>query len=273
MKKLLLSLFLGSALCANAQDVIWSDDFNDEDISDWILVDADEDGRDWSVVQIVDAEGNPVNTPLLRSASWATVALTPDNWAVSPMIDLSNYPSGSTVTLDWSVMAIDASWDLEKYSVYVGTVNDVFALVDSPVTMTENSLGGVNELTPRTLNISELAGAPEVYVAFRHYDTSDQFTMEIDDVSVTGTALSTDSFFANNFRMYPNPASSVINLSGIQNELQSVQLTDINGRVVKNIALNGIAETQINVSDLTSGVYFLKVQSALGTGTAKVIKN
>ncbi len=272
MKKSLLALLLGSVFCANAQSVVWMDDFDDEDISDWTLIDADGDGRDWSAVQIQDQGGNPVGTPLLRSASWATVALTPDNWAISPMIGLSDYAPGSTITLDWSVMAIDADWDVEKYTVYVGTSDDPAALEASNVQFTEETLAGVNELTPRTLDISQFAGEAAVYVAFRHYDVSDQFTIEVDDVMVTGT-LGVDSFFTNNFRMYPNPASNVINLSSIQSQMQSVILTDINGRIVKNIALNGIAETQINIADLNSGMYFLTVKSDRGTGTTKVIKN
>lgn len=272
MKKSLLALLLGSVFCANAQSVIWSDDFDDEDISDWTLIDADGDGRDWSAVQIQDNDGNPVGTPVLRSASWATIALTPDNWAISPMIDLSAYPDGSTVILDWSVMAIDADWDAENYTVYVANSDDPTILEASSVQFSEETLAGVNELTPRTLDISAYAGEPAVYIAFRHYDVSDQFTMEIDDVMVTGT-LGVDSFFTNNFRMYPNPATSVINLSSIQNGMHSAKLTDINGRIVKNIALNGISETQINIADLNSGMYFLTVQSDRGTGTTKVIKN
>lgn len=275
MRKILLGLLLGSAFYTNAQTVVWSDDFDDLDISDWTLVDDDGDGYDWSAVQIQDELGDPVGTPVLRSASWSSAdgPLTPDNYAISPVLDLSSYPAGSTITLDWSVMAIDAAYDAEQYSVYVATSDDPMVLMDSPTTMTETSLDGVNSLTPRTLDLSDFAGEPAVYVAFRHYGVSDQFTMEIDDVSVTATALGTSEFFASNFKMYPNPSSAVVNLSSANAQIESVQLTDINGRTVKNIALNGVAETQINIADLTTGVYFLKVQSNLGTGTTKVLKN
>ena len=47
-------------------------------------------------------------------------------------------------------------------------------------------------------------------------------------------------------------------------------MTDINGRTVKQI--NG-ATSQINISDLTAGVYFLKVASENGVGSTKIIKN
>jgi hypothetical protein len=275
MKKTLLALLLGSAFCVNAQTVVWSDDFDDEDISDWTLVDVDGDEFDWGAVQIQDEDGNPVGTPVLRSASWnvAEGPLTPDNWAITPVLDLSNYPTGSTITLDWSVMAIDASYDAEKYSVYVSTSNDPTVMINSSTTFTESTLNGVNTLTPRTLNISAFAGQAVVYVAFRHWGVSDQFTMELDDVSVTATALATSEFFANNFRMYPNPASNVINLTSANTTFNAVEVTDINGRIVKTLSYTGVANAEINISDLSSGMYFLKVISEIGTGTAKVIKN
>jgi hypothetical protein len=275
MKKTLLVLLFGSIVSAHAQDVLWSDDFDDEDITDWTLVDVDGDGFDWGAVQIEDNDGNPVGTPVLRSASWNQVEgpLTPNNWAIAPALDLSNYPAGSTITLNWSVMAIDAAYDAEKYSVYVSTSDDPAVMITSATTVTENTLNGVNTLTPRTLNISAFAGQAVVYVAFRHWGVSDQFTMEIDDVSVTATALGTSEFFANNFRMYPNPATNVINLTSANTTFNAVEVTDINGRTVKTLSYTGVANAEINISDLSSGMYFLKVISDIGTGTTKVIKN
>src|SRR5690606_30363512 len=189
MKKLLLSVAFLSVIATNAQTVVWSENFDDLDISDWTLVDADGDSFDWEIVQFVDQVTElPIGTPQLQSASYSNqfeIALTPDNWAISPVIDLSAYSAGSTVTLNWLVQAVDASWDVENYTVYVSTSNDPAVMLTSDVTFSETTLNGVNELTPRTLNISEFAGQSAVYIAFRHYDVSDQFSMQIDDVSVT----------------------------------------------------------------------------------------
>ena len=275
MKKLLLSAFLVSSFYASAQVTIYSDNFDDLDISDWTLYDSDGDGFDWGAVQITDAGGAPVGTPQLRSASWNNVAgpLTPDNYIISPMLNLSAYPAGSLITLRWEVKASDAAYDAENYSVYVGTTDEPLDLADSPISFSETTLDGVNVLTPRSLDISSFAGEPAVYFAFRHYDVSDEFTMEIDNVSVTAPALATVDFFATNFSVYPNPTSNVINLNSASALINNVTLTDINGRIVKTLALGGVSQSQINLADLTTGVYFLSVESNLGTGVSKIVKN
>ncbi len=275
MKKNLLSLAAVLAFSAsNAQVVIWSDDFNDLNISDWTLVDADGDGKNWAAVQITDANGAPSGTPQLRSASWQSVALTPNNYAITPVIDLSTYPAGSTIALNWLVKASDAAYDAENYTVYVGTSNSVSNLLLSGTTFSETTLDGVNVLSPRTLDISSFAGQSAVYVAFRHYNVSDQFTMEIDDVSVVGTALGVDTFFQNNFAMYPNPAKNVLNISGNAGlSIDNVLITDLNGRIVKDLKVGDVSASEINVSDLTSGMYLITVSSAKGKGTSKFMKN
>lgn len=55
--------------------------------------------------------------------------------------------------------------------------------------------------------------------------------------------------------------------------INTIQITDLNGRVVKNVNAKGVSETQINISDLTTGMYFLNVQTDSGSGTTKIIKN
>ena len=54
--------------------------------------------------------------------------------------------------------------------------------------------------------------------------------------------------------------------------MEKVQVMDINGRIVNETAISGSEAAQINVSDLTAGVYFVKIQSDLGIGTSKIIK-
>ena len=282
MKKKLLfaSLFLSAAFSMNAQTVVFSDNFDDEDISDWTVFDADGDGFDWIAVQITDEDGAPVDTPMLRSASWSSApapfgtALTPNNYIISPAINLSAYPAGSTVILRWEVKASDADYDAEKYAAYAATSDEPADLMASNYQFNEASLDGVNELEERTLDISGLAGQANVYVAFRHYGVTNEFTMEVDNVSVTATLpLKTADFFASNFSVYPNPSADVINLtSSTSAAINNVELTDINGRVVKTVALAGVAQTQLNISDLTSGVYFLSVESDLGKGVTKIVR-
>src|SRR5690606_10185933 len=179
MKKYLFFFAFIFALASMNAQVVWSDDFEDLDISDWSLYDEDGDGFEWSAVQLTDEFGAPVGTPILTSVSWSGIPLTPDNWAVSPAIDLTG--ASGDITLTWYVFASDPLYNLENYGVYVGTSNNVADLTAAGELFTEFDLP--DTLTERTLDLSSFAGET-IYVAFRHYDVSDQFRIGIDDVSV-----------------------------------------------------------------------------------------
>ena len=47
-------------------------------------------------------------------------------------------------------------------------------------------------------------------------------------------------------------------------------VTDINGRTVKTVSGN---VSQINVSDLNAGVYFMNIETNEGTAVKKIVKN
>jgi hypothetical protein len=58
---------------------------------------------------------------------------------------------------------------------------------------------------------------------------------------------------------YPNPVNSVVTvtINGTMAANASVEITDVTGKVIKTVKLNG-AKADINVSDIASGVYFVK---------------
>ena len=186
MKKFLLSCLLALGLGVHAQ-TYFSDNFDDLDVSDWTLYDEDGDGFNWGPAQLVDENGDPSGSPILTSLSWSGFPLTPDNWAVSPAIDLTS--ATGSVELKWSVFASDPDYNMENYGVYVATSNTVAALTAAGELFTEVDLPATP--TERTLDLSAFAGQT-VYVAFRHYNVSDQFRIGIDDVSVMGSGATND---------------------------------------------------------------------------------
>ena len=59
------------------------------------------------------------------------------------------------------------------------------------------------------------------------------------------------------YNIFPNPTENVLNLEVEGNHI--VSIVDINGRVLNTMTVNGF--TTINTSDLSSGVYFINVDS------------
>jgi hypothetical protein len=90
----------------------------------------------------------------------------------------------------------------------------------------------------------------------------------------TGTVLVNETFESSKFAIYPNPSNSVVNITNSDNILLSeVTITDMNGRIVKTVNANNLTEVQINVADLTTGVYFMNVATDSGKAIKKFIKN
>lgn len=97
-------------------------------------------------------------------------------------------------------------------------------------------------------------------------------TLRIDSINFS-SVLSTKSFEAVGLSVYPNPVNNAFTIES-KNDLaiNSLTISDINGRTVKTINVNAI-DNEINISELNSGIYFLNIDTNNGTATKKIIKN
>ena len=147
----------------------------------WTFVDADGDGYNW---------GHHVNTGsgnftthggdgVIYSESYnndTSAALTPDNWAISPALDLSGVDSA--VLSLWAV-AQDSGYADEHYALYAGTSAD-----PASMTMISDEFVATGTYENKTADLSDFVGEEEVYVAIRHFNCTDMFILNIDDVEI-----------------------------------------------------------------------------------------
>ncbi len=302
MKKTLLSFLFLSSMGMNAQITIFEDGFESynnfliANIGSWTLTDVDG-GPTWGID--VGTEDNPIpvvfqnseytgafiifnslaTDPPVGSAWTARTGdkviacfnsrppIAPNNdWLISPRIQLGT--TGNTLTF-WAKSAASA-YPNERFKVGVSTTGT--ATANFTVISTGNYVQTTATWTQYTYNLDAYAGQ-NVYISINCI-SNDQFALLIDDYKVTATALSTNDFLANNFSIYPNPTTGIVNVTSKNNaSINSIQVTDLNGRVVKTLTTDGVSETQVNIADLTSGMYFLNVQTDLGSGSSKIIKN
>jgi len=97
-----------------------------------------------------------------------------------------------------------------------------------------------------------------------------QSNMVIDYVRVyQNTGLSVDEVFANKFSVYPNPTTNYINIKS-EIDIDRVKLYNSLGQVV--LQKNQHA-TQLNVDNLNSGLYILKIHSGSKVVIKKVLVN
>lgn len=145
----------------------------------WTSIDADGDGQDWFSY---NAAGSAFEGEFsAASASWlgGVGPLTPDNYLVSPQLSV-----GTDEMLTFYIGAQDPSWPAENYGVYVSTTGNAEADFTDELWVETLTDG---EWQFRELDMSEYAGQ-DIYIAFRHFDVTDQFYIKLDQVVLPGTA-------------------------------------------------------------------------------------
>ncbi|MDC3195899.1 T9SS type A sorting domain-containing protein [Flavobacteriaceae bacterium] len=99
--------------------------------------------------------------------------------------------------------------------------------------------------------------------------TNLQELMYIDDVSlIFASTLSVSEEELMSFSIYPNPATDLISISGVDN-IKSIKVYSILGSLEKEV----FNTNQIDISELSSGIHLIKIDNGTGTVfTEKIIK-
>lgn len=293
MKKTLLlaSLFVGSVFTMNAQTVLFEDgfetyeDFIIDNVGDWTLIDVDgsnlygfdggmtfpNSGGPFAYVVFNPSMTTPANTGDAAQAhlgdkymaSFAAVGNANNDWLISPQITLGS--SGNEVKF-WA-KSLTLQYGAERFNVLVSTTDT------NTSSFTKISSGDYttvqDEWTEFSYSLDDYSGE-QVYIAIQCV-SDDAFVFMVDDFSVTTTGtVSVDSHLAGSFSVYPNPTKDILNISNsINADINSVIVTDINGRIVKQVDSN---VSEINIIDLNAGIYFVNINSTEGSLTKKVVK-
>jgi hypothetical protein len=228
----------------------------------WKLIDQDGDMNNWMSYEV----GAPHSgTKSAASASWTASAgpLSPENYLVTPPLTVV---AGDNIS--WWVAPQDPSYPEDKYAVMVSTTGN--AAANFTTKLFEESLTAADSSwVSRTQSLSAYAGQT-IYIAFKHYDCTDFFMMKLDDV--TGPSFTVGMENANKedntVSVYPNPANNVLNVRSA-NRVIGVRVFNILGQTV--ISTNPSAtHAVIDLSTIDTGMYFVEVETVMGTKTQKV---
>ncbi|WP_396140696.1 choice-of-anchor J domain-containing protein [Flavobacterium sp.] len=117
--------------------------------------------------------------------------------------------------------------------------------------------------------------AGNYYVGFECYSPSHTTTQQafvlLDAVSVTSNLSNNQFNLLDSLSVYPIPATTQVNVSLDDALLESIEIADLNGRIVKSMKVNATSTT-INVSDLSTGVYMMNIKSDKGNTVKKIVK-
>ncbi|MBO7074431.1 MAG: T9SS type A sorting domain-containing protein [Bacteroidales bacterium] len=222
--------------------------FNMESNYDFLYI---YDGTSTSATQIGQYSGS--DSPGVVTATNAAGALT------------FRCTSDSSVTRDgWEayVHCLGVSYPLEVTAtadfdtIYVGETNRLYA------SATGGSETYTYTWTPAT-NLDNPSSQTPVFTATEIGEYT--YTVTVSDGSQSATAsvsfvvINEDNvgeINANSVVLYPNPASTTVNIEGIGNYTNlNVMIVNIQGQIVREVD-NAL---EINVSDIDSGIYFIKI--------------
>ena len=154
-------------------------DYDAGHILNWNVIDADGDGYNWMLGALGEGYGHNGSDGLLLSYSYnysSHVALHPDNYVVSPALDITN----SNKTMTFFACALDEDYPEDRFGVAVSTTSDLdpsaFTVLQEWV-MTSKQ-GGWHQYS---VDLSAYVGQ-QVFVAIRHFNCTDNFCLCVDDI-------------------------------------------------------------------------------------------
>ena len=120
-----------------------------------------------------------------------------------------------------------------------------------------------NELNTRT-NLSQ-----EDYTFKIGKGTYDRrFTIQFKSNEILGD----DDAGLANISVYPNPTSNILNIQSPEAKVNTVEIFDVSGRVLRNINLSSTTHYQIDLSNLQNAIYFVKINTEIGAVTKQIVK-
>ncbi len=168
----------------NGPEVLLDEAFESGVPTDWSNIDADGDGYMWCTGEDWGANNNlGVNGSVcVCSESYhnpTQETLTPDNYLVTPVLELAG-----EYTLTWQVCAQDGSFAADHYAVLVGTVeNGAFVAKGTLFEETLTASKAQGAWLSRSISLKDYKGQ-KLSVAFRHYNCTDMFVMNLDNVKI-----------------------------------------------------------------------------------------
>ena len=105
-----------------------------------------------------------------------------------------------------------------------------------------------------------------------NYDGNRTEFWDLIETKFGATASVDDSFIKKNIKIYPNPSSDFIHIANSKNiKLNKIEMFNLLGQMILQVQTE---DKLINISHLTSGVYFLKLEDGKGKrATFKILKS
>ncbi len=262
---LTLSLLFGAS--TQAQTTVFTDDFESGLGPNWVVqivdtfqVDTTSLAEDFAAGWV--AYDDLADTNHLNHCVGATsYFLTPgqaNRWLISPAITLGAYGN----ILNFRARSYDPSYP-DAYQLLISTTDQNMSSFDTLGTEPEE----FEEWTDHSINLSDSGYVNQtIYIAFQ-INSYDRYLLFLDDVNVViedPVGLAEEATI--DFTVFPNPATAVVNIK-TNEELSGVAIIDAIGN------RTSVPVTKsVDISALSSGMYWLEVATENGVGRQRFVK-
>lgn len=257
-------LIIFISLGINAQVEIYNEDFQTGIPGVYTIIDNDGLTPDVAVsehteawISIIDPQNN-LDTVAASTSFFSPIGRA-DRWLITPAITLGAFGN----ILKWEAKSHDPSFP-DDYLVLISRTDTQLS------SFTDTVFNVVNELATwqnREVNLSDsLINNETIHIAFVNR-TTNGFKLYIDDIQVfKDDPVGINEESLSKLNIYPNPASEMINITGI-GIVSSVEVYSISGRHVLSTNLNSV-----NLTSLESGRYLMQVTAGNKTHRKLFIK-
>ena len=157
----------------NPIDVTLPNATYEEELEGWAILDVDQDGYGWGLAYTDDEQ---TDLCFKSDSYYSGAELTPDNWLIAPLHKLEGVCKFK--------IAHKSSYP-EKMEVMIGmedAIDGNLVSTDEFTTIASYTTTG-NDFEEQTIDLSSYNGAMG-YVVFRHYGTTNQWTLYLDDIFI-----------------------------------------------------------------------------------------
>ena len=250
-------------------------DFEDGTLQGWTTIDADGDGYVWEANTAFGGHDGSIGIAYSQSYDNNVGPLTPDNYLVSP-----NKASYGYIAF-WAC-AQDSGYPSEHFGVSVSTTGNTsaadFTLVQewtlSAKGVGAKSMGRGGETKAQgnwykyEVDLSSFDGQ-EIWVAIRHFNCTDWFYIDIDDVELA-MADGVSENIVDVMAIYPNPAQDKVFVTS-DVTVNEYRVYNVTGAEIMNNVVNNTT-FEVNVDNLPAGVYYIRIYSEGLIQTKKFVK-
>src|SRR5690554_1798073 len=180
-----------------------------------------------------------------------------------------NYNSDLILPSDnWVTVELYIDYTGSKYYVSVPSLSHTVAFdFRFPMALTDP----VNEGDP-------VNGTPKrLYFGGRTFINSIYYETKFDNINISATniapTVSVKDFISDKFNVFPNPVADIVTITNSENiGFEAITVYDLEGRIIKERKYNSENKTQLNLSNLATGVYLLHIKTKEGVAVKKIIK-